>query len=277
MKPNTFHAHTIVLSSRPDEEYSLSEPHVSRDDIQNILGGIRPRNLGYYRRALVHKSVLKTVQKNAKLGVLDYLTESNERLEFLGDAVLNLIVANILFRKYEDKDEGFLTRIRTKLVSGKNCTRMAKKLQLGKHMLLSNHVQSISGRCNNRILEDALEAFIGAIYVDLGFVYAEKFVSTLIEPYLNSQDLLVDTNYKDVLLRYSQKMGYPHPTYLLVKTEGLPHERFFTVNVRLGNDSRGTGSAKNKKLAEQLSAKNAIALIPHKDLEGIVNRDREKG
>jgi len=259
-----------------NKSIDFSELHIGRSDLEKIVG-FRPRNTEIYKKAFIHKSMQKIVRKKQKESpdekILPFYLESNERLEFLGDAVLNLIVAGYLFKKYPDKDEGFLTRIRTKLVSGKNCAHLAKKLGLGDYMLLSNHVISINGKNNNRILEDTMEAFIGALYLDLGFELSGKFVLNLIEKYVDMDTIKTDTNYKDILLRYSQKINIDHPKYIVEKQEGPPHQRFFTISVTLSKEIKGIGSAKSKKIAEQLSAKNALSKVDYEDLQGIIDRD----
>ena len=147
--------------------HDFSKPHVTRDEIQEILG-MRVKNVSYYQRALVHKSIHKAVKRYTG-DLQEYLIQHNERMEFLGDSVLSLIVANYLFHKYPDQDEGFLTRIKTKLVNGTQLAKLAKKINLGKHILMSNHVENIKGRDSQKILEDTFEAFLAAIFKDLGF------------------------------------------------------------------------------------------------------------
>jgi ribonuclease-3 len=234
---------------------------------------MRPKNLDYYRRALVHKSVQRNVRREqeARKSVLDYYTMSNERLEFLGDSVLGLIVSNYLFDKYPTKDEGFMTRTKTKLVCGKNCAKLAQSLDLGNHILMSRNVQKTS---NVKILEDAFEAFVGAIYKDLGFKFAQAFVYRLIEENLVINDMLEDNNYKDILLRYCQSEAKPLPEYITIKEEGPPHERLFTVSVQVGTDHWGTGTpGTSKKDAEQMAAKAAIEKLDQKLVATLRERD----
>ena len=130
--------------------HDFSKPHITREEIQSILG-MKIKNTSYYQRALVHKSIHKAVKKYQ--GPLqEYLQEHNERMEFLGDSVLSLIVANYLYHRYPDRDEGFLTRIKTKLVNGTQLANLARKIDLGKYILMSNHVQNIKGRDSQKIL-----------------------------------------------------------------------------------------------------------------------------
>lgn len=257
------------MDSPNEEDIDLTVPHVSRQQIEKILG-MRPKNLDYYRRALVHKSVQRNVRRSQER-VLDYLTVSNERLEFLGDSVLGLIVSNYLFDKYPTKDEGFMTRTKTKLVCGKNCAKLAKVLDLGSHILMSKNVQKTS---NLKILEDAFEAFIGAIYKDLGFKFAQAFVYRLIDENLDLNDMLEDNNYKDILLRYCQSEGRPLPEYVTTKEEGPPHERLFTISVHVGTENWGTGiPGTSKKEAEQMAAKTAIEKLDQSLVTTLRERD----
>jgi ribonuclease-3 len=116
---------------------------------------------------------------------------------------LDVIVANYLFHKYPFKNEGFLTRIKTKIVNGAQLAKLARQIDLGKYILMSTHVENIKGRNSQKILEDAFEAFIAAIFKDLGFDVVNAFVVNIIEK-LDFTEILLQDNYKDVLLRYTQ-------------------------------------------------------------------------
>ena len=251
----------------------LKKPHINRRDVENIVK-MRIRNLNLYRKALIHKSILKAIRYLDNDCIPEYLLEnscgqqnnnkieSNERLEYLGDAVINLVIAEYLFKHFVDKDEGFMTRVRTKLVNGKTLSKFSNYVNLGNYILMSQHVINIKGRENNRILEDAFEAFVGAIYLDLGLSHASAFVKRMVDSCIDI-DLLVSTddNYKDILLRYAQAQQIDLPTYEVIRTEGPPHQRLFTVQVIINKLSAGIGVAKSKKEAEQLSAKLAINLL----------------
>lgn len=250
-------------------DVDLSKPHVSRDEIQTILGGMKPINLENYRRALVHKSMQKYINQALKdgKGVQDYLKESNERLEFLGDAVFALVVADYIFDKYPTKDEGFLTRLRTKIVRDVNCVNFAKHIGLENHILVANN----KGTTNDKIIEDAFEAFIGAIYLDLDFKFCRGFIIKLIETYVDFDKILEDDNYKDILMRYTQTKQISLPIYKVIKEEGPPHKRMFTVCVYFIIESKeiemGKGIGSSKKIAEQEAARNTLASIDPNDIE----------
>jgi ribonuclease-3 len=175
---------TQLIQKQIDDDlatHDFSEPHVTREQIQNILG-MKIKNVTHYRRALVHKSIYKAVKRySGEKPLQEYLVQHNERLEFLGDSVLGLIIANYLFHKYPENDEGFLTRIKTKLVNGVQLSKLARKINLGDYILMSNHVQNIKGRNSQKILEDTFEAFLAAIFKDLGFEAVNSFVTSLID------------------------------------------------------------------------------------------------
>ena len=145
---------------------------ITRKDINKITG-FNPINVLFYQQAFIHKSVLRFLDTCE-------IKNSYERYEFLGDSILNLIIAGFLFKKYPDKEEGFLTRIRTKLVNGKTLAKLAKKISLGEYLILSQNVENIGGRNNDRILEDVFESLLCSINMDLGYNYVEAFVIKLI-------------------------------------------------------------------------------------------------
>lgn len=268
-----------------DHKLDLTKPHITREQITKILGGIRPKKLENYRRALIHTSLGSTIRHEVDSGnkVCDYFLEnkrssSNERLEFLGDSVFNLIVGEYLFLKYPTKDEGFLTRLRTKIVRGTHCVKFSKIIGIGEFVLTGPIVKKCNnGEVGDRLLEDAFEAFLGAIYLDLGFDFVKEFVIRLIEKHVNFNVLHKDDNYKDLLMRYVQSKGVNLPEYTVLKQEGQPHNRVFVIQVSITIDDivydMGVGRGPNKKIAEQEAAKNAIKNIDSGDLGGIVGRD----
>lgn len=270
-----------------DTKLDLSKPHISRDEIQIILGGMKPRHLENYRRALVHKSLNKYIKYTLDQGlpVCSYMVEgkepaSNERLEFLGDAVFNLIVGGYLFEKYPDKDEGFLTRLRTKIVRDTHCVKFSKLIGIGKFVLAGSIVKRDQfGNVNDKLLEDAFEAFLGAIYLDLGFTFSKAFVIKLIEKHVDLNLLHQDDNYKDILMRYTQTKGIELPEYKVLNQEGPPHKRIFTIQVIMTIDGRklnmGIGYGSSKKEAEQQAAMNTLSEIDEDDIKDLAGRDLE--
>lgn len=268
-----------------DTKIDLTKPHISREQIQTILNGMKPRHLENYRRALVHKSLNKYIKYTLDQGlpVCSYMVDgtepaSNERLEFLGDAVFNLIVGGYLFEKYPDKDEGFLTRLRTKIVRDTHCVKFSKLIGIGPFVLAGSIVKrDLAGSVNDKLLEDAFEAFLGAIYLDLGFKFSNDFIIKLIEKHVDLNLLHQDDNYKDIIMRYSQTKGIDLPEYKVLSQEGPPHKRIFTIQVILRIDgkihSMGIGRGSNKRIAEQEAAMNTLSMFDDSELANLSGRD----
>jgi ribonuclease-3 len=252
---------TLIQKQIEDDlaTHDFSKPHISRSEVQDLLG-MKIKNVGYYQRSLVHKSIYKAVKKYQ--GQLqEYLQEHNERMEFLGDSVLSLIVANYLYHRFPDRDEGFLTRIKTKLVNGVQLSKLARKIDLGKYILMSNHVQNINGRESQKILEDAFEAFLAAIFKDLGFDAVNSFIVGLIDS-LDFNEVLIEDNFKDSLLKYSQhNFKGASPEYSTIGADGPPHNRIFTVIVSINGKKYETGTGKSKKQAEQMASEKTLKKI----------------
>ena len=193
-------------------------------------------------------------------------TESNERLEFLGDAVLGAAVAERLYTEFPDRDEGFLTRMRANLVNGQILADYARAIDLGPLILLSDNMAASDGRDNQTILADAFEAVVGAVYLDLGFSAARRFVFELIERLVDLPEVSEQrSNYKSLLLEYVQARGWPQPSYDVVVEEGPSHDRRFTIDVLVDGAPRGRGTARSKKQAEQAAAREALDALRRLD------------
>ncbi|MDX2130178.1 MAG: ribonuclease III [Chloroherpetonaceae bacterium] len=246
----------------------LQYPSVSLLDINlhelkrsaSYLSGYPIRDVSLFALALTHRSVLDSLRDERIL--------SNERLEFLGDAVLDLAVGEYLFHNYAQFDEGKLTKLRSQVVNAKTLSIFARKLELGKLLIVSDSAESIGVRDSETTLSDAFEALIGAIYLDGGYERANQFLHHHLLSQLDFAALIdTDENYKSALLEYAQAQRLPYPTYLVLNEDGPSHKKIFTVGVRLGDDYLGYGSGKNKKTAEQLAAKEALDKIKTKKLE----------
>ena len=250
----------ISCSSRETLDNSLPQSAIiytelNRADIEKMIG-MKPIDINKYRKAFVHKSVVKNAKESNSLP--EFMKESYERFEFLGDSVLNLIVAKYIFHKFPNSHEGNLTKIRTKLVNGKTLSMFANKLELSKFLILNYKVENINGRNNNRILEDIFESLICSIYLDLGFNNVEKFILNLIEKYIDFDELLVDDNYKDILLRFCQNKFGTTPNYKITETSGPPHNRTFKISCYIQDLEYKYGKGKNKKDAEQVAARETL-------------------
>jgi len=169
--------------------------------------------------------------------------ENNERLEFLGDAVLNCLVAEHLYASYPAMEEGDLTKVRSRLVNRKNLAHRARELRLSEFMLLSASAVQSLGSGSESILSDAFESLIGAIYLDGGIDAAREFVRrTLVLNNAVITSALMDDNYKSGLLEYSQARSLGVPRYTILREEGPDHDRRFTIEVFLGQESYGIGT-----------------------------------
>lgn len=214
------------------------------------------RDLQLYERALTHRSVLR--------GQADSHLFSNERLEFLGDAVLGFVVAEDLHARFPDKNEGFLTRLRAKLVNGSALAGYALEIGLDPLVRMSANMEQTGGRRNETILADAFEAVIGALYLDLGLEAARRFIHRTMLEIVDLSDLATRRdNFKSLLLEHAQAHGQSQPTYRVVAEEGPSHEKVFTVEVLIDGVSYGTGSATSKKTAEQHAARKALRQLQH--------------
>ena len=184
---------------------------------------------------------------------------SNERLEFLGDSILNMVVAQYLFQLHSDLPEGDLTKMRSRLVNRKSLAIFAGQIHLQDFILMGTSIPRSIDRGLEKILADAYEAVIAAIYLDNGFPGAEQFIKhQMLSAIENKLVTIEDANYKSQLLEYSQAESLSPPRYITIKEEGPDHDRVFTVEVYLGDQPYGVGMGKNKKDAEQSAAEKAL-------------------
>lgn len=186
---------------------------------------------------------------------------SNERLEFLGDAVLSVIVADFLYEMFKDKPEGELTKLRASLVCEKSLCRFARELEIGEHLLLGKGEEQCGGRERNSILADAFEAVLAAMYLDGGIEVARNHVLRFIKDELNHTEDEVFHDYKTTLQEIVQRNPEERLTYVLSAECGPDHDKLFTVDVLLNSSVIGTGTGKTKKRAEQMAARDALRLM----------------
>ncbi|MBI5743337.1 MAG: ribonuclease III [Elusimicrobia bacterium] len=179
----------------------------------------------------------------------------NERLEFLGDSVLGLIVSYYLFLKHPSKDEGFLSKTRSAIVSRANLARWAEALRLGLHLNLGAGEHLSGGARRHSILANAIEAVLGAVYLDGGPACVEKIVIPWLEGQVPES---LDADHKSILQELIQKKHKRPPDYELTGETGPEHNKVFTVRVHVGKTTLGLGAGKNKKEAQQAAAKNAL-------------------
>ncbi len=214
------------------------------------ITGYSPLNLICYEQALRHHSVSKTIHHNGS-------KDSNERLEFLGDSVLNAIVADYLFKKYPFKDEGFLTQLRSKIVSRESLNELAIKIQLNKLVEYDRKaLQNINLR--NSIFGNALEAFLGAVFLDTGFDSCKKFITTkLLRFHIDVDKLQVtETNFKGRLIEYGQKNAKVIEFEVEEIIDGK--NKIYLIKVVIDGKDLGQAQHTNKKKAEQMAAQKAF-------------------
>jgi len=213
--------------------------------------GIVFKNTDLLRQAFVHRSYLNENKW--------YALGHNERLEFLGDAVLELAVTDYLYDKFPDKTEGDLTSYRSALVNANTCAEVANVLGVNDYLLLSKGESKDIGRARTFILANTLEAIIGAIYIDQGYEVAKKFISDHILNRIN--DIIKDKTWIDAKSLFQEKaqeeVGIT-PLYKTMKESGPDHDKHFTVGVYLNKELVGTGEGKSKQDAEQEAAKKAL-------------------
>lgn len=218
---------------------------------------IKFKDLSILDNALVHKSYVNEHKSEGKA--------HNERLEFLGDAVLELVTTEYLYGSFPDSGEGQLTTFRSALVKGKHLAQVAREIGLGEYLLLSHGEEKSGGREKNYILANALEALIGAIYLDRGFSVAHKFISNFILTKLGDilrHGLHVDS--KSKFQELSQEKQGITPAYQVMTEQGPDHNKVFEVGAFIGDVLVGKGTGSSKQKAEEAAAADALANFKNK-------------
>ena len=241
----------LTHQRKPDGDRLSDE--IDLRQLEKIIGH-RIRQPELFLEALLHRSYLQYQDIKGK--------KSNERLEFLGDSVLNLIVGEYLYSQYPEAEEGELTKLRSRLVSRKALAVYARELVLDELMFVSSSAAQSLEKGSDSMLADAYEAIIAAIYLDSGYTEAKQFVERQVLAALKSGILgTEDQNYKSILLEHAQAHGLGVPKYAIIKEEGPDHDRTFTVEVTVGDEKCGIGVGKTKKDAEQSAAMMALEKI----------------
>ena len=298
----TNYMETGIVIKQPDgkEEvihipYNITNLLIKENDVLQILNKFnvnldKINNIEYIQQAFTHKSyckkniftpyILECSRK--ELGnpenLLELMDKSYERLEYFGDRVLKVIVSMYIFHRYPTQDEGFMTRLQTKLEDKKNLAIMSKEMGLGKFFIISRMIENIDGRNLDKIHEDVFEAFVGALFLSNGFEPCMYLIVNLLETLVNySEKLYCDNNYKDQLIRIYHQYKWKFPQYIEIHKEGPPHKRTYIIGVENKDANSNTplrercisyGFGKSKKEGEQNAAK--MALIIH----GILKEDQ---
>ena len=255
------------------DPYNSSNLEITPLDVLNILSNhniqnYTIRNLSLFQQAFIHTSYchMKDYEEYKKPdNCLELYNKSYETLEFLGDSFLGCVVTNYLYNRYvnfHNQDEGFLTKLKIRLICGEQLAHLSKEMGLDKFMIISKHIDAnCSGRENTHILEDIYEAFLGALYLDSNdYSLIETFIVNTIESHTDIVDLILnDNNFKDQLLRYFQHNFKVYPKYVTQK-----NEEFNNFECKIYRKDKDTdmyvcnGQGNTKKKAEQNASKNAL-------------------
>jgi ribonuclease-3 len=286
--------------------YNINNILINEKDIVDILNRYNV-NIGtinhikYFHQAFTHKSyvkkdvftndILSDAKKEMKAlydikNLMELCPDSYERLEYFGDRVVKIVVSFYLFNRYPHEDEGFMTRLQTKIEDKKNLAILSKELGLGKYFIISKQIENQNGRNMDKIHEDVFEAFMGALFLSNGFEPCLLLLLNLLETMIDYSDkLYCDNNYKDYLLRHHHKMKWKFPEYIMIGHEGPPHKRSYIMGVEnpnITNEEKkkyllnknykdlciSFGNGNSKKDGEQKASKMALILY------GQLNKDQ---
>ena len=265
--------------------YNLNNILVSEDDIIKLLNNFnvsisKVNHIEYFYEAFTHKSYCKKdifpnevliaskKEMNNPKNLLELRDKSYERLEWFGDRVVKITVSMYLFHRYPHQEEGFLTRLQTKIEDKTNLAIMSKEIGLDKYFIISKQIEQMNGRNLEKIHEDIFEAFMGALFLSNGLEPCILLLTNLLETQIDYADkLYCDNNYKDRLLRYYHAKKWNFPVYFSIHSEGPPHKRTYIMGVehpqfKSTDDIKtkyiGFGVGTSKKEGEQAAAKMAL-------------------
>lgn len=253
--------HRIIgLFKRHNHITSLGKSRRADKQLQNLIQekikqlrdllGFPIVNPTFYIKAITHRSFIELHPD---------LIKSNQRLEFFGDSVLNMIIAQYLFYNFPDEEEGFLTKARASLVNKERLYEAAQILKLDDVILYNAKYLRESIHGLQSIMADAYEALIAAIYLDQGLKKTQEFVhKSIIEPSEEDESFLADKNYKGQLLEFAHAHKLHSPRYIIRKEEGPPHLKEFTIEVFVNDEFYGLGTGSSKKIAEQNASRAAL-------------------
>ena len=282
--------------------YNINNILASEDNILELLATNnvnveKINHIHFFHQAFTHKSYIQKdifpedvlIAAKNELGnppkLLELGNASYERLEFFGDRVVKLVTSMYLFYRYPNEDEGFMTRLQTKIEDKTNLAVMSKKIGLGKYFIISQQIESLNGRNLEKIHEDVFEAFLGALFLSNGFEPCCVLLVNLLETLIDYSDkLYCDNNYKDILLRYYHKQKWVFPKYHMIYQEGPPHKRTYIMGVEKGTDAPinessfkdrcvGFGMGASKKEGQQNAAKMALILYGYLKEDQYKNSD----
>jgi ribonuclease III len=249
-----------------ENPYNFNNFLIERNDIVNIMKSLNINdfninNLSLYQKAFIHKSYCERKdyeEYECPDNCLPLQKESYETIEFLGDSILGSVICSYIYKRFNlihGQTEGFLTRLKIRLVCGDYLTTLSNHLEFNKYIILSKHVEEkCSGRSSQSILEDIFESFIGALYLDKGYDITELFLLKIIDKFVDFTDILLnDTNYKDQIIRYLKKSFNEHPKYVHEKI----NDKYY-CNIVFKDDVICRGEGCSKKKSEQDVSKKAL-------------------
>lgn len=251
--------------------YHVTSHDLTRHDMYNILG-FHVRNIDTYRPVFTHKSMQSEH------------TSSYERLEILGDSIINFSATNYLYNRYTDSNEGEITKLRSRMVDTAALSTIGKALNLGNYICIKTRTiehDKVNGSLviNDRIHEDMFEALVGALYLDLGFCTAEEFFLTSFLVHVPQESVITDKNFKEQLMQWSQSNGNGYPIYRLVREANQHIENWrFEMQAYVSGVAMGIGRGATKKEASQAAAHETLLLIATDSAEyGLKPRDSTNG
>jgi len=214
-----------------------------------------------HRSYLVRKKLTKIDNVAAK-NTVRLQKKSNERLKFLGDAVIHFVIGEYLFLRYENYDEGSLTRLRCKLENRDMLYYFSTQTGIGSYVLISQNIEVLHGRTNINIIKGGFEGFMGALYLEVGLELVRRFIVAVIETEIKIDKIATQiTNYKEIIMQYFNKNKLGYPTYKVIKEEGPDHLKVFTIGLYYNDKLYGRGKATSKPKAEQIAAKQMYDLF----------------
>ena len=282
--------------------YNINNLLATEENILEILENNNVKidkinHLHFFHQSFTHKSYIEKdifpehvlIAAKKELGnpknLLELQKASYERLEYFGDRVVKLVTSMYLFYRYPNEDEGFMTRLQTKIEDKTNLAAMSKKIGLGKYFIISQQIESLNGRNLEKIHEDVFEAFLGALFLSNGFEPCCLLLVNLLETLIDYSDKLYrDNNYKDILLRYYHKQKWVFPKYHMIYQEGPPHKRTYIMGVEKGSETPlsdssprdicvGFGMGSSKKEGQQNAAKMALIIYGYLKDDQFENSD----
>jgi len=217
----------------------------------------KPKNVSLFKMAMTHSSYSKKTHADGCMF---------ESLEFLGDAVLGLAIAEHIYKASPDSSPGEFTLMRSSIVRSQSLSDVSKDIHLSEMILMSKGEENAGGRGKDSILEDAMEAFIGAFYLDQGWNQTKKFIYRIFETQLDKiLSFSIQKDSKSELQELCQEKHLPLPEYCVIKEEGPDHQKWFQVGTYINNELVSIGEGKSKKCASQMAAQKAISLLQKKD------------